>query len=101
MQQELNNVEQIIEVELIGSDFCSSKIRLIRKRNIFQVNGIQDKINVAYFWFTNPSSLFAADIQANPIDISCKKKSKLVYKIKKSWRIIRNKLNIDLLTIKA
>ena len=49
MQQELNNVEQIIEVELIGSDFCSSKIRLIRKRNIFQVNGNQDKISDAYF----------------------------------------------------
>ena len=49
MQQELNNLDQIIEFELIGSDFCSSKIRLIRKRNIFQVNGIQDKISDAYF----------------------------------------------------
>ena len=42
-------------------------------KNFLYVKGIQDKKSVAYFWLTIFSLLFAADFQANPIDISCKK----------------------------
>ena len=40
---------------------------------LLQLKGIQDKNSVAQFWSTNFPLLFAADFQANPIDISCKK----------------------------
>ena len=35
--------------------------------------GIHDKKSVTYFWWTNFSLLFAAEFQANPTDISCRK----------------------------
>ena len=40
---------------------------------IQDLKDIQDKNGIAYFWLTNLSLLFAADFQANPSDISCKK----------------------------
>ena len=38
-----------------------------------QLKGIQDTNSVAYFWLIIFSLLFAADFQAYPTDISCKK----------------------------
>ena len=38
-----------------------------------KLKGIQDKNSVTYFWLANFSLLYAADFQANSIDISYKK----------------------------
>ena len=75
VNQKLCNTVLILDALYLVVVFSSFHDLLSEKHLLNQnsLKGIQEKNSLVYSWLTNFSLLFAADVQANPTDLSWKK----------------------------